>query len=75
MEELKPCPFCGGEPVLKFAKREFGGRVIRVECTKCYAKTYGRSPDLNCEETALYNIEECKRDAIRKWNKRASDDK
>nr|DAF22419.1 MAG TPA: restriction alleviation protein [Caudoviricetes sp.] len=77
MEELKPCPFCGGKPVLKFEKRSScgRGRVIRVECTKCYVGIYGYSPDLNCEETALDNIENCKRNAIRDWNRRASDDK
>lgn len=75
MEKLKPCPFCGRKPVLKFAKRDSGGRVIRVECTKCYVGIYGYSPDLNYEETALDNIENCKRNAIRDWNRRVSDDK
>lgn len=75
MDELKPCPFCRGKAVLKFAKWNCGGRMIMVECTKCYAKIEGYSPDLSCEETALDNIEECKRDAIRDWNRRVNDDK
>lgn len=35
-EELKPCPFCGGRPVMIT-----GGRY-RVRCTKCYVTMPGR---------------------------------
>lgn len=60
---------------IEICKRDSGGRVIRVECTKCYVGIYGYSPDLNYEETALDDIENCKRNAIRDWNRRANDDK
>ena len=54
MENLKSCPFCGGE-----AKLEDMGYPHHVFCTKCYARVTGDG----------YG-EEGKRDAIRRWNMR-----
>ena len=40
MDELKPCPFCGGE-----AKVMDMGFPYWVYCTKCYAKVHGGTLD------------------------------
>lgn len=48
MEELKPCPFCGGKARLSFKDVEFGGKNYRgdrkvkyrfqVICNKCHSR-------------------------------------
>ena len=54
-EELKPCPFCGGE-----AKLENMGFPHHVYCTNCGARVTGRGFG-----------EDGEADAIRKWNQRS----
>ncbi|MBR2562477.1 MAG: Lar family restriction alleviation protein [Eubacterium sp.] len=53
-EELKPCPFCGGE-----AKLEDLGFPHHVYCTNCGARITGRGFG-----------EDGEADAIKKWNMR-----
>lgn len=61
MSELKPCPFCGGEPHIHHCVDSFDDNVYYIQCTKCklvfnnYWGTY---------ET--YDIE----NEIINWNKR-----
>lgn len=58
--ELKPCPFCGGEVELWAAKETLSiGRVI--ECKKCGLRI--------CDPTAIIDEQ-----AIAAWNRRANDD-
>lgn len=56
-EELKPCPFCGGEAATKSTIYGYGERY-EAYCTKCYIGL------------DLFESEE---DAIKAWNKRATD--
>lgn len=58
MDELKPCPFCGGEA--ETGKTVFGLRagLIFVFCKKCYAS----SLDYKTEK-----------EAIKVWNRRVND--
>lgn len=43
-EELKSCPFCGGEAIIK---TEYTSHfVIGCECSKCFAKTGKYAPDI-----------------------------
>ena len=58
MEELKPCPFCGGKADLV----DYGltGRMKVVQCSDCGARTRAFDPKVKCGENAI--------DA---WNRRA----
>ena len=73
-EELKPCPFCGGEAVIKAVNRNYG-LTIWCQCIKCYARTEGYCPDTNNEDATIDNIENCKNRALEQWNRRANDGK
>lgn len=59
MMELKPCPFCGGEAIL----RNFDGADYKCECTNNF-----------CQASYMigmnYDTEE---DAIEAWNRRITD--
>lgn len=67
--ELKPCPFCGGKAVVMASTKRIGF-TIWCECNKCYARTDGYVPNIKTENTSLANIEECKNNAIKRWNMR-----
>lgn len=59
-EELKPCPFCGGEAKKQAVKTTIlGDTYWGIKCTKCNCGTVGY---LN------YNY------AIKAWNRRANDE-
>ncbi len=38
-DELKPCPFCGGEAVLKIKSFDIFNNAAFVECKRCHART------------------------------------
>ena len=42
-EELKPCPFCGGEALLAGPRPHEGFTVIVIECEECPALVYANS--------------------------------
>lgn len=73
MEELKRCPFCGGEAKLKMECKHDVGWTIWCECTKCYAKSTGYCPELSKKDKALNNIDTCKNAAIKAWNRRVEE--
>ena len=82
MAELKPCPFCGGEAVVKWAHpffmlKKFHNRYVFAGCVKCNCATpmfnannHTRSPIFND-----VNTERAKDKAIEAWNRRAEDGK
>lgn len=58
-EELKPCPFCGGEAKTKSSVDVFGHEgFFSVLCRKCYVRT-------GCYETEA--------EVIEAWNRRADE--
>lgn len=64
MEELKPCPFCGGEPSVNFDPdgiKDTKGRkwAYTVSCDRCCARTGV------CWSGEM---------AIKAWNRRANDE-
>lgn len=73
-ERLKPCPFCGGEAIIKATVKSYGF-TIWCACEKCNARTEGFCPDTNRENDTMENIEERKKRAIKEWNRRANDGK
>lgn len=91
MTELEPCPFCGGNKIkmLRNQKRiGHNGLEIPVfcikyyaRCNKCYArggtssgKVLGYTLGLKIPPWAKSELDIYK-DAIKKWNRRATDDK
>ena len=72
-EELKPCPFCGGEAVIKAVNRNYG-LTIWCQYLKCDARTEGYCPDTNNEDATIDNIENCKNRALEQWNRRVNDE-
>lgn len=72
-EELKPCPFCGGEAVIKAVNRNYG-LTIWCQCLKCDARTKGYCLDTNNEDATIDNIENCKNRALEQWNRRVNDE-
>lgn len=36
MNELKPCPFCGGNATLKESKYGYGGAAVVIKCPRCH---------------------------------------
>lgn len=70
-EKLKPCPFCGGESIRINA---FGFGEYSIECLSCYVES------ARCVGTysVSYNgkiMQKGQRDAIKAWNRRATDEK
>lgn len=72
MENLKPCPFCGGKGKIKAAKGDHAEFAIWCECENCYAQSGGYSADIKNEDLAIENIDSCKNEAVEAWNRRAS---
>ena len=66
-ETLKPCPFCGGEAVLKDSFLSDDSFIVR--CTKCYAQTDAfimGIDDVPNDELAAQDM------AREAWNRRAN---
>lgn len=58
MNDLKPCPFCGGKAIL------FVRNGVSVVCTKCYARTISRLDTMEGYSNAVEGV-------IKAWNRRA----
>ena len=63
MQELKPCPFCGGEARGIVAKQEDGKESYSVTCMKCNTAIF--RPKI-LEWDSFQSLEE----AIGAWNRR-----
>ena len=64
-EELKPCPFCGGNN-LQFRLSDIEGWIAHVECTDC-DDMLGPMSEWKHDEK-----EDAEKDAAAVWNKRAA---
>ena len=68
--ELKPCPFCGGQPVLEdretFERLDHAGNgaCITVECHKCNLDFYEHTHDEHDYYVRAFLV-------VEKWNRRA----
>ena len=79
MEELKQCPFCGGDAdlfykVCSYKMMKTGKTVfkIRVRCTVCGSRGRAYHSDVNPEENG-WTSQECTA-AARAWNLRRDDE-
>lgn len=63
-EQLKPCPFCGGE-----AKVITYEHTVYVVCNKCFCRTQAYI-NLNGKD-----IKKCIDYAVKDWNRRVGNDK
>ena len=68
MDDIKKCPFCGGEAELHSIYSEKAEKYyIYVQCCKCWAKAM----TINNESPAGWGIEnKAGVEAIRAWNRR-----
>lgn len=66
--EVKPCPFCGGEPSIEFYPGQYGyfHSTVRIECEQCNASIE--------KEVSGKTEEEAYRFIACLWNRRATDD-
>ena len=77
MEELKPCPFCGGEAEICSAfENKFLGKYWYVRCKTCYSRgsdiyESGKELEPNQEYEAIKGAWD---KAIKAWNRRAKDE-
>ena len=68
--ELKPCPFCGGQPEMMTQKffeelvEEHGHACIAIECPNCDLSLHDHTSDENDYFVRAFIITE-------KWNRRA----
>lgn len=83
-ERLKPCPFCGGEPVMFKVRGGYGCPGMQIRCIDCQTK--GRVMVYDCVvwrseehepgakmEFRPYHEDEAKRDACIRWNRRSGE--
>ena len=68
--KLKPCPFCGGEPVLydretfEMLDEKNGSACITIECNECKMEMYEHTHDEHNYYVRLFML-------VDKWNRRA----
>lgn len=68
MEDLKPCPFCGGEAELSYGSvsLDYNMRPVRIVCKKCGAAT----------KLIGVSNKYCASDkAVEAWNRRDDDER
>lgn len=68
MEELKKCPFCGGEAKIKGKVKGDVDFCVWCECKDCGARTTSYWPSIENEDLSLENIEMCQNRVVEKWN-------
>ena len=82
MNELRPCPFCGGEAQLKTQEVDYGLCGAWVYCTNCQAKTnYMNTHEMVIHKSSISTpmTDESRAkgiaQAIEAWNRRADNGK
>ena len=76
--ELKPCPFCGGEAEIHI-QPVCGEKGVCVRCKKC--KSRSKFDYFDCtyqyyhgEENVFISKERATKDIVKLWNRRANDE-
>lgn len=69
--KLRPCPCCGGTPLVLVGMVAPRGGELRIECTACGLRTaaygFGRAPGYD-RPPILPPLEEVRRQAADRWN-------
>lgn len=75
INELKPCPFCGGAGNLIGAHEDCEARFTeaRVKCPKCRFEIVGAYRQTRGGWASESDYNNSEKTAIEKWNRRASD--
>ena len=76
MEQLKPCPFCGGKAQMKMWGARIGDtRCWYAYCPKCHARTdgYEQPEDIEYSPNPFAVLEETIARAAALWNARAQE--
>ena len=76
MEELKPCPFCGGIATTEVRVTQMGGETDNVDftvvCNEC--GTYKTMRLKIAKKAVFLDVAKAMTQAIEAWNRRASDE-
>lgn len=79
MDELKPCPFCGGKAEMHFQPiyTDYG---VCVNCTKCKSRSRFVPYDCNYiyyngEKNVFISKERAVSDVLKLWNRRIENDR
>ena len=69
----KPCPFCGGEPVLSLI--HFPNPGCFIDCSRCHVKTLGITEDtlIFPGPRTVCTITECLDETVKMWNRRVDE--
>lgn len=70
VQQLKSCPFCGGEVRTKITIAQLGMIVIKVGCFDCEVWRYN---EINSGDS-IEKFNEAVQKVISKWNRRAKDE-
>ena len=80
-EELKPCPFCGGQAMFStIGHRSAQSAVVimfQIKCTKCrteFPKSYECEMYMN-QDGGICTRKDERLKAVTDWNRRANDEK
>ena len=80
MEEIKPCPFCGGSAEITFKIPVYGVGGCEIKCTMCRARVndckyseyrFDEETRTFSTPTTYESISKCIERAIKAWNRRA----
>lgn len=74
VDNLKPCPFCGGEAELRTQENVFGHMTARVTCKKCHCTSNilmeGHTVAFINKPSRYVSLDECIADVMTQWNLR-----